>query len=230
LKKENLKTFFIYPLSGIAIGSGFSFLYDPKNYLAGFDVMRRTVLTSSLSMQDKLNNISTFLPVKLFFVSILLLLLVLLLAQVFAVKKTSYQLKIQALVLLLSIVNILPGLLSSWSPDPRYMVPGATLSLFSIVLCVSQIAPVKVWYGIVSSVVAVTLVTRAIPINTEQMTNNNEIVQFSPQAELRDCVVLLSSSEVFLAPNKYNWLSKDLGAEGARSFLAQSQSKKRLCN
>lgn len=204
--------------AGIVAGSVVSFVCDPANYVAGFDVIQRTIFSPSNDLQVKLINTFAFILYKTPYT---LPLIVGALGCMYLVCNSSYFKEKHTLILifLVSIFNLLPGYFSSWSNDLRYLIPGAVL------FCIALIASIEVLQkdgGYISKVVYFAAITVLFSLALGLFIghpNDGSIQQFERQGPPANCAVLGGTSEFFLQPDATNWVSQDLGVEGAEKLL-----------
>ena len=226
--KHQVKQFSVVFAIGLVGGSALSFFADPTNYLAGFDVIWRTMFSNGLTIEDRALRLLYFGSQKIILIAPILFLVV---SAQLPGRASNLKLDyLQVLLLNLALFNMLPGLVSTWNADPRYLVPGATIGAIAatsvlvnsessrkrfVLLTVAVIGIISLVGGILRFGVAFE------GLNSSSTTN---------QLENHDCVAVIPSSEAYKSASAYDWISSDLGEAGAKNLMAQYGVDKPFCS
>lgn len=222
--KEKLKIrlgrlgFLIVFSGGLLAGSMASFLADPRNFMGGLDVIRRTMFSSDVSTLEKILKASYFMTQKTPYVIPLFALLIL--NAVFAMKfiQDINKRNLFLFANLLAIANIIPGYVSSWSGDLRYVVPGAVLTVLLTLSALIIFANRTTYLTYSGMIVGISIIVTAHNPSFVYQDFRTGIHQIENSANA-DCAALTSSAEAFLNPERVNWISQDLGEAGALAHL-----------
>lgn len=226
--KNQVKQFsFVFGI-GLVGGSAISFFADPTNYLAGFDVIWRTMFSNGLTIEDRALRLLYFGSQKIIVIAPILFLVVA--AQLRGRASTLKIDYLQVLLLNLSLFNMLPGLVSTWNADPRYLVPGATIGAIAAtsVLVDSDSRRKRLVLLIVAAIGIMSLVGGILRFGVALEGLNSSSTP-NP-LENQDCVAVIPSSEAYESASAHDWISADLGEMGAKNLIAQYGVDKPLCS
>lgn len=204
---------------GIVFGSIVSLVADPKNYWGGFDVIRRTMFSSTNPIEERLASTWAFISMKTPFLLPVLVVFVVFCLLVVARGPSDQRRSLFSLFFLVAVGNVLPGYFSSWSADLRYVVPGGVAMLFTVMAGILLIGNDKVLLRISMVGFTTALFFSILFTSGAAEPYSKEIVQRSGDSTLIDCAILTSSANVFVDPHKFDWISEDLGREGALAHL-----------
>ncbi len=219
LRNKLVDLLFLLPFSaGLFIGTMISFVADKRNFLGGLDVIRRTMFNSEIPITQKITSSIVFTIEKTPYVIPLIALLILNIVMAYKLIGNRSKRNLFVFANFLSLANILPGYFSSWSGDLRYVVPGAVLTLMLFCLSLWFFAGHTNYLVGSSIILGISLIISIQVGHFEKLEYPRGIFQVEVQNSA-DCAVLTSSAEAFLDPERVNWVSEDLGIEGALAHL-----------